>query len=238
MLPLLYLVTCVAGVTVWAGPAETVVGVAGRRVALPCRVAVAERRGVHVCWGRGEPAVFSCHNTLLNVAGKRLVYKSSYRYSVFSGPGEAPYLSIFNVRSSDSGFYHCRVQLPGPFNDKTFSVLLIVIKRTRNLNAPPTTPGGNIEPGTGSDVTESMIFWDSTVDDTTGPVVARVQTPVRHQDGNNLRLFLGNTLRIAFIVFIPAVILTAAYRIWRSNQKAVTDSGGSQSEEAEDDVYL
>ncbi|XP_061659611.1 hepatitis A virus cellular receptor 1 homolog isoform X2 [Syngnathoides biaculeatus] len=201
----LCLVTGVAGVTVWGGPAETVVGVSGRKVALPCRVAAAKRRGLHTCWGRGEPAMFSCHNMLVNVAGERIMYKSSYRYSVSSGPGEASYLSIFNVRSSDSGYYHCRVQLPGPFNDKTFSVLLIVIKRAGNLNAPPTTLGGHIVPGTGSDVTERAILRDSTVDDTTGPVVARVQTPVRQQDGNSLRLFLGNTLRISFIVFIPAV---------------------------------
>ncbi|XP_077402804.1 uncharacterized protein LOC144036218 [Vanacampus margaritifer] len=240
LLPLLqlYVVTCVAGFTVWAGPAETVVGVAGRRVALPCRVAAAKRRDVYVCWGKGEPAFFSCHNMLVNMAGKHIMYKSSYRYSVSYAPSEVPYLSIFNVRPSDAGLYHCRVQLPGPFNDKTFAVLLIVIKRAGNLNAPPTTQGGTMEPGTGSDVTPSVILWDSMVDDTTGPVVARVQTPARRQDGVNLRMFLGNTLRMAFIVFMPAVILTAAYRIWRSNQKVVTDSSGSQSEEAEDDVYV
>ncbi|XP_077361570.1 uncharacterized protein LOC144006551 [Festucalex cinctus] len=236
LLPLLqlYVVTCVAGIAVWAGPAETVVGVAGRRVVLPCRVAAAKRRATHVCWGRGEPSFFSCHNTLVNMAGEHIMYKSSYRYSASSPPSEVPYLSIFNVRPSDAGLYHCRVQLPGPFNDKTFSVLLIVIKRAGNLNAPLTTAqGGTMEPTTGSDVTQS-----STVDDATGPAVARVQTPARRQDGVNMRVFLGNTLRMAFIVFIPAFILTVAYRIWRSNQKVATDSSVSQSEEAEDDVYV
>ncbi|XP_049598911.1 hepatitis A virus cellular receptor 1 homolog [Syngnathus scovelli] len=223
---------------VWAGPAETVVGVAGRRVALPCRVAAAKRGDVHVCWGRGQPAVFSCHNMLLNAAGARVTYKSSFRYSLSSTPSGPPALSIYNVRSSDSGLYHCRVQLPGLFNDKTFSVFLIVIKGDGNLNAPPTTQGGSLEAGTGSDVTQ--ILWDSTVDDTTGPAVARVQGPVRRQDGNNLPMFLGNTIRMAFIVFIPAVILTAAYKMWRSNRKAAIDgnTGDTQSEAAEDDVAL
>ncbi|XP_051903168.1 hepatitis A virus cellular receptor 1-like [Hippocampus zosterae] len=234
----LYVVACVAGVAVWAGPAETVVGVAGRRVSLPCRVAAAKRKGVHVCWGRGEPAFFSCHNVLVNAVGERLMYKSSYRYSVSSAPSKEPQLSIFNVRPSDSGLYHCRVQLPGPFNDKTFSVLLIVIPRGGNLNTPLTIKGGSTEVVTGSDVTQSVQLWEGSVDDTTGPVVARVQKHVRRQDGHNLRMFLGNTLRMAFIVFIPAVILTAAYRIRKSNQRAVTGSSGRESEEAEDDVYV
>ncbi|KAM9782052.1 hepatitis A virus cellular receptor 1 homolog [Syngnathus typhle] len=233
MLLLLRLSVITYVAAVWAGPAETVLGVAGRRVALPCRVATAKPGDVHVCWGRGQPAVFSCHNMLLNAAGARVTYKTSYRYSLSSTPSGPPALSIYNVRSSDSGLYHCRVQLPGLFNDKTFSVFLIVLKG--NLNAPPTTQGGTLEAGTGSDVTQ--ILWDSTVDDTTGPAVARVQAPVRRHDGNNLPMFLGNTLRMAFIVFIPAVILTAAYRMRRSIRKVTIDDD-SQSEAAEDDVAL
>ncbi|XP_057677283.1 T-cell immunoglobulin and mucin domain-containing protein 4-like [Corythoichthys intestinalis] len=231
--------TCVAG-TVFAGSAETVVGTEGRRVVLPCRVMAAERSGMHVCWGRGQPAVFSCHNTLAHVAGQRLIYKKSFRYSVSWDTRDAnsPSLSIFNVRPSDSGLYHCRVELPGPFNDKTFSVLLIVLKRDGNLNAPPTTQSVNLEDEEGIDVTQSVIWWDSTVDDTTGPVVARVQTPVGKKDSPNLWMFLGNTLRSAFIIFVPAVILTAAYRIWRTNLKALTDNHRSESEEVEADMYV
>ncbi|XP_077448512.1 hepatitis A virus cellular receptor 2 homolog isoform X2 [Stigmatopora argus] len=229
--------TCVAG-TVIAGSAETVVGLEGRSVALPCRVTAAEKRGVHVCWGRGQPAVFSCHNTLAHMAGRRLIYRRSFRYSVSWGTRDAlsPSLSIFNVQTSDSGLYHCRVELPGLFNDQTFSVLLIVAKSEGNLNAPPTTQSTGVE--TGKDVTESVIWWDSTIDDTIGPVVAQVQTAVGKKDVFDLWMFLGITLRSAFIVFIPAVILTAAYRIWRTNLKALTDSHRNQSEEAEADVYV
>lgn len=39
-------------------------------------------------------------------------------------------LTIINSRPSDSGFYHCRVQLPGLFNDQTSTVHLIIINRT------------------------------------------------------------------------------------------------------------
>ncbi|XP_061902486.1 hepatitis A virus cellular receptor 1 homolog [Entelurus aequoreus] len=225
----LYAFTCVVVVT--AGSVETVVGLAGRRVALPCRVEAAKQRGVHVCWGKGTPSLFSCQNMLVNMAGERMTYKSSYRYSMSVSSSAVSYLSIFNVRPSDSGFYHCRIQLPGFFNDKTFTVLLIVIKPSGNLNAPQTTKR--------SDVAESVTQHtgcDITTEETTGPLVARVGSSVQQSNFNNLYTFLGHTIRMAFIIFIPAVLLTAAYRIWRSNQKVWTDRSMSQSEEKEENL--
>ncbi|MEQ2218561.1 hypothetical protein XENOCAPTIV_005020, partial [Xenoophorus captivus] len=38
-------------------------------------------------------------------------------------------LSISESQFSDAGFYHCRVQLPGLFNDPTSTVHLIIIRR-------------------------------------------------------------------------------------------------------------
>ena len=64
---------------------ETVVGVAGRRVKLPCRSEAASQRGVEVCWGRGEPSLFTCHNTVINAAGDQVSYRKSYRYMVRGG---------------------------------------------------------------------------------------------------------------------------------------------------------
>lgn len=66
---------------------ETVVGVAGRRVALPCRTEAANQRGVEVCWGRGEPSLFTCHNTVINVNGDHITYRKSYRYTGVGGRG-------------------------------------------------------------------------------------------------------------------------------------------------------
>lgn len=70
---------CVSAVTM-----ETVVGVAGRRVMLPCRVEAVSQRGVEVCWGRGEPSLFSCHSTVIHTAGDQVTYRKSYRYQVFT----------------------------------------------------------------------------------------------------------------------------------------------------------
>uniref|UniRef100_A0A672ZFF4 Ig-like domain-containing protein n=1 Tax=Sphaeramia orbicularis TaxID=375764 RepID=A0A672ZFF4_9TELE len=113
---------------VLASTTETVVGVAGGRVLLPCRSAAANQDGVEVCWGRGEPSLFTCHNTVMNSKGGVVKYRSSNRFSVSSTVyGRHASMSIYKTRPSDSGFYHCRVQVPGPFNDQTFTVHLIVI---------------------------------------------------------------------------------------------------------------
>lgn len=52
------------------------------------------------------------------------------RYSVSSRrSGLVPSLTISDSQTSDSGFYHCRVEVPGPFNDQVFTIYLIIIRR-------------------------------------------------------------------------------------------------------------
>ncbi|XP_041808953.1 hepatitis A virus cellular receptor 1-like isoform X2 [Chelmon rostratus] len=219
---------------------ETVVGVAGRKVMLPCRSEAVNQKGVEVCWGRGEPSLFTCHNAVIYTAGGQVTYRKSYRYSAPSSSS----LSIFNSRPSDSGFYHCRVQLSGLFNDQTSTVHLIIItprsvasdssatetselsdhRDAENLNAPHTTTGflrGGVTKQRGSDVTGESA---------TEPMVARAQASVQQQV-DRLQSFIGNTVRGSFIIFIPALLLTAAYRVWRTNQSPETDRRLDQSEE-------
>uniref|UniRef100_UPI0037E8E2DC hepatitis A virus cellular receptor 1 homolog isoform X1 n=1 Tax=Semicossyphus pulcher TaxID=241346 RepID=UPI0037E8E2DC len=210
---------------------ETVVGVAGRRVTLPCRVEVVSQGGVEVCWGRGEPSLFTCHNAVINTAGDQTTYRKSYRYSSSSSSS----LSILNSRLSDSGFYHCRAQLPGPFNDQTSTVHLIIIKPHSVVSEPShREDAGNLNTPqtpavfTSTDVTEQT-GSDVTGDNTTGPMVALVQSSVQ-QLVHSLQIYIGNTVRVSFIIFIPALLLTAAHRVWRANQRAETD----QSEEEAD----
>ncbi|XP_044226094.1 T-cell immunoglobulin and mucin domain-containing protein 4-like isoform X1 [Thunnus albacares] len=255
MLPLrLYSFTCVCVLTVpacvSAVTSETVVGVAGRSVTLPCRSEAMRQSGVGLCWGRGEPTLFTCRDILIKTAGDQVTYRKSDRYSVSSSPSDGvSYLSILNSQPSDSGFYHCRLERPGLFNDQILHVHLIIISRrsdvsdwpatqtyelsgdgdAEDLNAPPTTTAGSSrgdEPAErGSDVTG---------DDTTGPMVAPVQSPV--QQVNSLQIFIGHTLRLSFIIFIPALMLTAAYRVWRTNQRAAADGKLNQSEEEDSSV--
>ncbi|KAG8008363.1 Hepatitis A virus cellular receptor 1 [Nibea albiflora] len=252
---------------------------AGRKVTLPCHSEAVSQTGVEVCWGRGEPSLFSCQNTVIYSAGEKVTYKKSYRYSVSSSSS----LFIFNSRPSDSGFYHCRVHLPGLFNDQTSIVHLIIInprsvnfessttetselsdnRDAENLNAPQTTTAGF----TGKGVTRSDVTMGEEY--TTGPVVALVQLSVQQQQQvNSLQSFVGNTVRVSFIIFIPAVMLTAAYSgytlhttllsdwlprvqcgnlqvvfvsagLWRTNQRSDTDNRPNQSDEEEqEDSYV
>ncbi|XP_071362606.1 hepatitis A virus cellular receptor 1 homolog [Trachinotus anak] len=236
MLPLLlhtFSSICVLSAPVSAVTTETVVGVAGRRVTLPCRLEVVNQGGVEVCWGRGEPSLFTCHNTVINTAGDQVSYRRSYRYSVSSSSS----LSILSSRPSDSGFYHCRVQLPGLFNDQTSTVHLIIISPrsvvsddAEDLNAPQTV--------TSPTTTEVTQETGSDVSSATEPVLALVQSAVQLQQVNSLQMFIGNTVRLSLIIFIPALLLTAAYRVRRSNQRPETDRRLNQSEEEEEDTSV
>ncbi|XP_031735547.1 uncharacterized protein LOC116401334 isoform X2 [Anarrhichthys ocellatus] len=187
---------------------ETVVGVAGRAVKLQCRSEAANQRGVEVCWGRGQPSLFTCRDTVVQAAGDQLAYRKSLR-----------------------------VQLTGLFNDQTTSVHLIVIDRAfasdssdagdaGNLNAPH-TPGYKTR-----EVTEKR-GSDVTGENSTGPMVALVQSS-EQQQVNSLQSFIGNTVRVSFIIFIPALLLTAAYSVWRSQ----SDRRVNQSEEEEAELRV
>lgn len=91
-------------------------------------------------------------------------------------------LSIYGARPADSGLYHCRVQLPGLFNDQTATVYLTVMDVA---TAGPRSPKGRyqLSPASGGSNAETLNAPRSTVqddgrrggDNATGPAVARVQ---------------------------------------------------------------
>ncbi|XP_056450404.1 hepatitis A virus cellular receptor 1 homolog isoform X2 [Gadus chalcogrammus] len=215
---------------------ETVVGVAGRRVTLPCS-AEAESKG-GVCWGRGKPSLFACHNALLITNGVQVTHRASYRYSL---PSEASAgdvsMAILHSRQADSGFYHCRVQVPGLFNDHIYKVHLIIVEAPEQAARPArpaltesftdTTKADPAEAGpteahpgdTITDATEesgSGEAWDSMVE----PVVALVKRSQQSDlQRGSLWGFIGSTFRLSFIIFIPALLLTVGYRLMRSQQR-------------------
>ncbi|XP_029028577.1 hepatitis A virus cellular receptor 1 homolog isoform X2 [Betta splendens] len=208
---------------------ETVVGVAGGEVELPCRLEAANQEGVDVCWGRGEPSLLTCHDAVVHGAGHQVYYRRSHRLSVSSS-----FLYIMKSQPSDAGFYHCRLQLPGLFNDQTSTVHLIIIispssevidssskeslkssdgQEARNLNAPHTD----------ASYSTAVVMETGRDGNTTAAQVAQVQSSVRQQQMNSLQFFICNTVRLCFIIFIPALLLTAAYRVWRLEQRPHSD---------------
>ncbi|CAL8363725.1 unnamed protein product [Lota lota] len=199
---------------------ETVVGVAGRRVTLPCSSEAVSKGGV--CWGRGKPSLFTCHNTLLVTNGVQVTHSASYRYRLPSDASTGDVsLFIYNTRQADSGFYHCRVQVPGLFNDQIYTVHLIVTEGKihygfarhkailyNQTKKPCSTLYSTEESGSGE-------AWDNIVD----PVVALVKTSQSDFQLSSPWSFIGNTLRMAVIIFIPALLLTISYRLMRSQQR-------------------
>ncbi|XP_029923895.1 hepatitis A virus cellular receptor 1 homolog isoform X2 [Myripristis murdjan] len=217
---------------------ETVVGVSGRKVMLPCHSWAVSQGKVEICWGRGEPSLFTCHNTLIATDGAQVKFRTSHRYMLSPrASSDDASLSIYKSRASDSGFYHCRIQLPGLFNDQTFTVHLIIIngptdplppvKSLPSIHSPletqvepktPRTPPSH----TGADVTV-VRRSDVTAVYTTGLMVVQVKIPklpVQQEQLHELSSFIGNTVRLALIIFIPALLLAAAYRVWSCKKKA------------------
>ncbi|XP_053188051.1 hepatitis A virus cellular receptor 1 homolog, partial [Scomber japonicus] len=82
--------------------------------------------------------------TLINAAAGHVTYRKSNRYSVSSSEPGSSSLSISDSRLSDSGFYHCRVERPGLFNDQTFSLHLIIISSSRSVIDSPATESSEL----------------------------------------------------------------------------------------------
>ncbi|XP_066129208.1 hepatitis A virus cellular receptor 2 isoform X1 [Saccopteryx bilineata] len=74
---------------------------------------------VPVCWGKGPCPAFDCQSTLLRTDGRDLKFQVSSRYQLrgYIHRGDVS-LTIENVTLADSGTYCCRIQFPGPMNDK------------------------------------------------------------------------------------------------------------------------
>uniref|UniRef100_A0A3P9HH47 Ig-like domain-containing protein n=1 Tax=Oryzias latipes TaxID=8090 RepID=A0A3P9HH47_ORYLA len=220
-----------AAARVSATATETVVGVAGGDVTLPCRCRAAQQVGVEVCWGRGEPSIFSCHNAVISGTGNHVTYRRSKRYSMSSSSS----LSISSSRPADAGFYHCRVHLPGLFNDQVSIVHLLIIRPPPLISQHPTDKDEENSGAGHTTKSDFMVPTGSDVTDGNNPdvVVALVQSQVQQE--NSLHFFIGNTLRFSFFIFIPLLVSALFYRVWRSNLRFPTNTRPDQPEDEDDD---
>lgn len=100
----------------------------GQNADLPCTYTPNPSEDpVPVCWGRGACPVFECHSMVLSTDGRNLKYQTSNRYQLKRTihKGDVS-LTIENVTLADSGIYCCRIQFPGPMNDKKLNLELVI----------------------------------------------------------------------------------------------------------------
>ncbi|XP_006766357.2 PREDICTED: hepatitis A virus cellular receptor 2 isoform X1 [Myotis davidii] len=92
----------------------------GKNAYLPCHYSPTTSENlVPMCWGRGPCPLTQCTSMMLSTDGRHLNYQSSSRYQLKGNVHKGDVsLTIENVTLADSGTYCCRIQFPGPLNDK------------------------------------------------------------------------------------------------------------------------
>ncbi|XP_072120702.1 uncharacterized protein [Mobula birostris] len=138
-------------------------GVTGQSITLPCRYSVRKYIKSGMCWGRGQCGVRNWGDELFGTNGDRVTSVTSQRYSLggrIAAGDVSP--TINDLQREDSGWYCCRVQIPGPFNDLKTNLNLRVLGGTSTTSASPTIKslsadhGNDIAPSAYQDLTTSL----------------------------------------------------------------------------------
>ncbi|XP_038565386.1 hepatitis A virus cellular receptor 1 homolog [Micropterus salmoides] len=215
-LDLMLLLVLLTG-TVGESDGSSVVGQTGQSVTLSCKYDISKHGAQHVCWGRGELTNARCSDLLVSTDGHKVITRASSRYQLLGRleAGDVS-LTILDLTETDAGRYGCRVEIPGWFNDEKHHLDLIVERAplhtcTGRSTTITATTGSDVTDNEPTQVTRAPEMWSTAV-----------------QQVNSLQSFVGNTLRVSFIVFIPALLLITCYRVWKRNQ---TDRRLNQSEE-------
>ncbi|XP_072347263.1 adhesion G protein-coupled receptor E3-like isoform X2 [Scyliorhinus torazame] len=88
-------------------------------VTLPCSYDVKYHGMVSMCWGRGKClASFSCDDILLTTDGRRVTSNVGPKYKLYGDIERGNVsLTIHGLNLGDEGWYCCRVEFSGLFND-------------------------------------------------------------------------------------------------------------------------
>lgn len=108
-----------------AASEDTVIGVLGQSVTLPCQHTSWSRHRNSMCWGKGACPNSKCNEELVHTDGIKMISRKSIKYTlqgiVWQGHVS---LTITNTNQGDSGVYCCRIEVPGWFNDVKKTVRL------------------------------------------------------------------------------------------------------------------
>ncbi|KAL1780343.1 hepatitis A virus cellular receptor 2, partial [Sigmodon hispidus] len=104
----------------------------GKNANLPCSYTLSySDTPVPMCWGKGRCPLSQCTNEVLRTNQRAVTHQKSRRYQLKGNflKGDVS-LTIVNVTLDDNGTYCCRVQFPGPWNDKKLDMELIITSVT------------------------------------------------------------------------------------------------------------
>ncbi|XP_038651370.1 hepatitis A virus cellular receptor 1 homolog isoform X2 [Scyliorhinus canicula] len=128
-------------------------GFLGQSVTLPCNYFVRVNGEYEMCWGRGKCPTFGCSETLVRTNGKAVTSTTSPKYHLDGKILEGDVsLTVDNLGEEDSGWYCCRVEILGPFNDQKIHFNLLVLEGkeissySNSLTASPTTQNSTLTP--------------------------------------------------------------------------------------------
>lgn len=101
-----------------AASQDTITGVLGQSVTLPCRHPSWSRHRNSMCWGKGACPNSKCNEELVHTDGTKMISRKSTKYALLGivWRGDVS-LTITNSNQGDSGVYCCRIEVPGWFND-------------------------------------------------------------------------------------------------------------------------
>lgn len=109
---------------------SAVIGEVGQNITVPCFYSVQNTKDITtMCWGRDKCPNSKCSQPIIWTDGWRVTERQSSRYQLqgILSKGDVS-LTILNARETDSGFYCCRVEIPGPFNDQLINYKVVVKK--------------------------------------------------------------------------------------------------------------
>ncbi|XP_072446314.1 hepatitis A virus cellular receptor 2 homolog [Chiloscyllium punctatum] len=122
--------TCVRGLEVR--------GTLGQSVTLPCTYSVQKHGKTEMCWGRGQCPSNGCSGLLLRTNGKTVISPILTKHQMDGKIEEGDVsLTVNHLQKGDSGWYCCRVQIFGLFNDQKVSINLVVSERVSMVKNHP-----------------------------------------------------------------------------------------------------
>ncbi|KAF3705501.1 Hepatitis A virus cellular receptor 1 -like protein [Channa argus] len=257
------IVLLLALLTVSECGSSTVVGLTGHSVTLPCKYDIKYYSERSVCWNRGEISYSGCNNQLIATGtfkGKEETNFSS-RYQLLGRLDDGDVsLTILNLTETDAGRYGCRVDIPGWFNDEKLHFDL-TIEEGYSTTDVMSKIGNDVITAEAvvlfkftSPVQQQQQLQQQQQQQQQQQKLQQQQKQQQQQqqkqqqqqqqkqqqqkqqqvEDNSLPIFIGNTVRLSFIVFIPALLLVAAYRVW--SLKQTSDRRSNQPEQQHEDV--